>query len=50
MTLSHIVFGTLETQILFLQVILMLTGLVMRMIEKARQASAFMLAQIWLHG
>lgn len=50
MTLPIIVFGILETQILFLQAIQMLIGLVMWMIEKACWAATFMLALIWLHG
>jgi hypothetical protein len=49
-TLSIIVFGILETQILFLQAIQILIGLVMRMIKNARRAATFMLALIWLHG
>jgi hypothetical protein len=47
MTLSIIDFGILETQILCLQIILMQIGMVMRMIVKARQEVAFMLAPIW---
>jgi hypothetical protein len=40
------VFGILERQILCLQGILMQIRLAMLMIEKARQAAAFMLAPI----